>query len=77
MGRGRVGGRRWILSVSDVIAPFAIAWLLFSLNKRFLRAAIVRLRDDESNAIDDEVYNNLFIAQTGFYQKVTETMKDA
>ena len=50
---------------------------IFSLNKSFLLAAIARLRDDGSNTIDDEMYNNLSIAQTGFYKKVSETMKDA
>jgi len=68
-----------LLSISDVIGPFVIAWLLFGLNKSFLRAVIVRLRDDGSEIItlDEEIYNDLFIAQMGFYKKVSEAMKDA
>jgi len=72
---GGILGR--ILSISDVLAPFAIAWLLFTLNKSFLRAAIARLRDDGTRTIDEVLYNDLYIKQTAFYEKVAETMKEA
>lgn len=66
-----------ILSISDVLAPFAITLLLFKLNKSFLRAAIARLRDEGTNSLDDMAYNDLFIAQTEFYEKAAETMREA
>ncbi|KAL7544985.1 hypothetical protein ACHAWF_008350 [Thalassiosira exigua] len=67
-----------ILSISDVLAPFVMAMLLITLNKSFLRTAIVRLRDNEGNPLRDTAeYNELFIAQTSFYSKVGETMKEA
>lgn len=65
-----------LFSASDVGGPFVMAWALVVLNRAFLRAAIARLRAG-ADTNDAEVFQNFFVAQTGFYKRVSETMKDA
>ncbi len=59
--------------------PFAMTALLIGLNKAFLRAAIVRSRDESRETaaaeMDEEIYNDLFTAQIKFYTKVAEVVK--
>jgi len=67
------------LSFGDWAEPFAVTTLLIGLNKAFLRAAIVRSRDEspepETAEMDKEIYNDLFTAQIKFYTKVAQVMK--
>ena len=51
--------------------------LLMGLNKAFLRAAIVRSREEskETAEKDQEIYKDLFDAQIKFYSRVGEVMK--
>ena len=51
--------------------------LLMGLNKAFLRAAIVRSREEskETAEMDKEIYKDLFNAQIKFYSKVAKMMK--
>ena len=72
-----------VFSVTSFITPFTITTLLFTLNKSLLRAAIAEViggsdkNDKSNNANDIEIYNDLFVAQTGFYQEAAKTLKDA
>lgn len=66
-----------IFSISDVLTPFTITFLLFTLNKALLRAAIAEVRGDSNKVNDDEIYNDLFVAQAGFYNNVAEMLKGA
>ena len=67
-----------LFSVSDVLTPFAITVLLFALNKALLRAAIAEVRGGPKGIEqDDETYNDMFVAQVGFYKKVGDTLKTA
>jgi hypothetical protein len=63
-----------IFDVSDVITPFALTALLFSLNNSCLRAGLFgKLKDDKDN--EEQVRHSLFVAQKGFYDKVAEIIK--
>ena len=67
------------LSFGEWVEPFAMTTLLFGLNRAFLRAAIVRSRDESKTAVgmeeDEVIYNNLFTSQVNFYTKVAEVVK--
>ena len=68
-------------AVPDFLEPAVITFLLFTLNKSFLTAFIVATRGNRGavrgNTVDDEVYNQLFTAQKGFYQKIGATLQSA
>jgi hypothetical protein len=67
------------LSFNEWLEPFAMTTLLAGLNKAFLRAAIVRSREASREAakieMDEEIYRELFTAQTKFYTKVADVLK--
>ena len=67
------------LSFGEWVEPFAMTTLLIGLNRAFLRAAIVRSRDESKTAVgmeeDEVIYNNLFTSQVNFYTKVAEVVK--
>ena len=67
------------LSFNEWLEPFAMTTLLAGLNKAFLRAAIVRSREASRETaeieMDEEIYRELFTAQTKFYTKVADVMK--
>mmetsp|Transcript_25313 Transcript_25313/g.37339 ORF Transcript_25313/g.37339 Transcript_25313/m.37339 type:complete len:394 (+) Transcript_25313:72-1253(+) len=64
-------------SFNEWAEPFAMTALLIGLNKAFLRAAIVRSREEsrETAEMDEEIYKDLFTAQIKFYSKVAEVIK--
>eukprot|EP00984_Skeletonema_dohrnii_P029011 scaffold19292_cov82-Skeletonema_dohrnii-CCMP3373.AAC.1 len=64
-------------SFKEWAEPFAMTALLIGLNKAFLRAAIVRSREEsrETAEMDEEIYKELFTAQIKFYTKVAEVIK--
>lgn len=64
-------------SFNDWVEPFAMTALLMGLNKAFLRAAIVRSREQskETAEKDKEIYKELFNEQIKFYSRVGEIMK--
>ena len=68
-------------AMPDFLEPAVITFLLFTLNKSFLTAFIVATREKRGvvrgNTVDDEVYNQLFTAQKGFYQKNGTTLQSA
>ena len=69
-----------VFSITDFLKPFAITSLLVILNKSFLRAFTAAMRTRGGAAVgtvNDEVYNDLFVAQAGFYTKVADTLKSA
>mmetsp|Transcript_26214 Transcript_26214/g.58260 ORF Transcript_26214/g.58260 Transcript_26214/m.58260 type:complete len:495 (-) Transcript_26214:1999-3483(-) len=69
-----------VFSITDFLTPFAITSLLMILNKSFLRALNAAMRTGGGAAmgtVNDEVYNDLFVAQAGFYTKVANTLKSA
>ena len=67
------------LSFNEWLEPFAMTTLLAGLNKAFLRAAIVRSREASRETaeieMDEEIYRELFTAQTKFYTKVADVLK--
>mmetsp|Transcript_21168 Transcript_21168/g.31875 ORF Transcript_21168/g.31875 Transcript_21168/m.31875 type:complete len:397 (+) Transcript_21168:66-1256(+) len=64
-------------SLKEWAEPFAMTALLIGLNKAFLRAAIVRSREEsrETAEMDKEIFKDLFTAQIKFYTKVAEVIK--
>lgn len=64
-------------SFNEWVEPFAMTALLMGLNKAFLRAAIIRSREEskETAEKDKEIYKDLFNAQIKFYSRVGEFMK--
>ena len=71
-----------IFAIPDILTPATITTLLFTLNKRFLSAFIAATRTGKDGATagnesDEEIYNQLFVAQKGFYSKVGATLKSA
>ena len=64
-------------SFNEWLEPFSMTALLMGLNKAFLRAAIVRSREEskETAEMDKEIYKDLFNAQIKFYSKVAKMMK--
>lgn len=71
-----------IFAIPDVLTTATITTLLLALNKCFLPAFIAATRENgkgakEGNVMDDEIYNQLFAAQKGFYSKVGTTLKSA
>ena len=65
------------LSLKEWTEPLGITLLLIGLNKAFLRAAIVRSRDQSKATAekDNEVYNDLFAAQIQYYTKLAGFVK--
>ncbi len=68
-----------IFSVYNFLTPFTISLLLFKLNKVLLRAAISEIQGDSNNVVnrDEDVYRDLFLAATSFYNEVASTLKTA
>lgn len=64
-----------LLSVSDVITPFALAGLLYELKRSFLRTALFSAEKSGDKSREAEVRNALFAAQSGFYAKVADVIK--
>jgi hypothetical protein len=64
-------------SLKEWAEPFAMTALLIGLNKAFLRAAIVRSREEsrETAEMDKAIFKDLFTAQIKFYTKVAEVIK--
>lgn len=60
------------MSLLEMTEPLVVTLLLLGLNKAFLRAAIVRSREQSKATAekDGEVYNDLFTAQTQYYTKL-------
>ena len=70
-----------IFAIPQFATPFAITGLLFALNRKFLTAILSIIRSlggsTKDQKIDDDAYDGLFAAQTGFYGKLGETLRDA
>ena len=67
-----------IFSVTEFITPFTITVLLYALNKALIKAAIAEVVGDTKRVKDDEIYYDLFVAQSGFYsQAAASTIQDA
>jgi len=76
IGGGSIIGH--MFSVSDFITPFVITALLVTLNRAFVRAAIAEIVGDSAKVDgDDEIFNDLFVAQTRFYNEAAKTVKTA
>ena len=63
-----------LLSASDVMAPFAMTYLIFILNRSFLRVFLFgKLQDSKLDEAD--VRNSMFQSQARFYDQVTDIIK--
>lgn len=61
-------------SASDVMAPFAMTYLIFMLNRSFLRVFLFGKLED-SKVDEADVRNSMFESQTRFYDQVADIIK--
>lgn len=66
-----------IFSVSAFLTPFAITRLLLTLNRRYLRVVIAATRSRSNETVDEGIFTDFFVAQTGFYTEIGSTIKSA
>ena len=66
-----------LFSVTEFITPFTITVLLYALNKALIKAAIAEVVGDTKRVKDVDIYNDLFVAQSGFYSQAASTIRDA